>query len=129
MPKKLGVGYVRPGRVTEAALERGKYGPWPLLVHATPIAASFEAEDTFGLFGAIVDSAVWKYVQACVWKGRARSGGQGGESRRSSKVDGSDGCSLTISWLQRLVRGAFSQEGWRRNGALGLRSGVDNKRE
>jgi len=25
------------------------------------------------------------------------------------------GCSLTTRWLQRLVRGAFSQEGWRGN--------------
>lgn len=75
MPKKLGAGYVRPGRVTEAALERGKCGPWALLVYGTPIPASFEVEDTLGLFGAIVDSVVWKYVQACVRKDRARSGG------------------------------------------------------
>jgi hypothetical protein len=80
--------------VTEAALARGKYGPWPLLVHATPIAALLGVENAFGLFGAPVDSVVWKCAQACVWKGRARSGGRNGESRDEPGVDGSGGCSF-----------------------------------
>jgi hypothetical protein len=70
-PNKLGAGYARPGRVTEAALERGKYGPWALLVHGTPIPASLGVEDAFGLFDVLVDGVVWKYVRACVRKGRA----------------------------------------------------------
>lgn len=51
-------------------------------------AAPFGVEDAFGLFGAIVDGVVWKRVQACAWKDGARNGGQGGESRLSSRIDG-----------------------------------------
>jgi hypothetical protein len=91
--------------------------------------ASLGVEGTFGSFDAPVNGVVRKYVQACVWKGGARSGGQDGESRVSSRIDGSGGCSLTSSWLQRLVRGAFSQERRYRDGAFGFRSGVDDERE